>query len=145
VTRQTTRFQRGVVLLLLASATGSLALLGAQAGEGQKQNQPQNSTQPGTLARPPLKDGEQLFREKGCSYCHGLDAAGTEKAPSLLTIGSHWNRTQIERQIREGGKAMPAFGDALEPAELSSLADYLASKHGVPSAKTASKRTKGER
>jgi mono/diheme cytochrome c family protein len=76
----------------------------------------------------PAVIGAALFKEKGCAYCHGEHGAGTERGPSLLSAGLQWKRTMMEQQIREGGGAMPAFGDALSEAELQGLLDYLAAK-----------------
>jgi mono/diheme cytochrome c family protein len=73
-------------------------------------------------------DGPMLFREKGCVHCHGADAAGTAKGPSLKSIGRTWNREKIEHQIRFGGAVMPAFGDVLDDAEVKTLLDFLAQK-----------------
>jgi len=72
--------------------------------------------------------GASLFHEKGCEYCHGVGAVGTEKAPDLSTIGKRKKREQIELQIKNGGGGMPAFGDVLQPDEVKMLADWLSSK-----------------
>ncbi|HEV2576819.1 MAG TPA: cytochrome c [Acidobacteriaceae bacterium] len=71
---------------------------------------------------------EVLFREKGCEHCHGVDGVGTERAPSLSTVGKHLSKAQIEQQIKAGGKQMPAFGDVLSPEETKELVDYLVHK-----------------
>jgi len=73
-------------------------------------------------------DGPTLFREKGCVHCHGADAAGTAKGPSLESIGRTWSQEKIEHQIRFGGTAMPAFEDVLDDAEVNTLLDFLARK-----------------
>jgi mono/diheme cytochrome c family protein len=78
--------------------------------------------------------GAELFREKGCEHCHGADGAGTEKGPSLATVGKRMKKDEIERQIREGGKQMPAFGDVLNEDEMRKLVDYLAHKKKAPKA-----------
>lgn len=92
-------------------------------GAGQQSSAPQS---------PALEHGNRLFHERGCSYCHGADFAGTAKGPSLEKIGVKWDKSRIERQIREGGGAMPAFGETLEPAEVNDLVDLLAQKRGNP-------------
>jgi mono/diheme cytochrome c family protein len=87
--------------------------------------------------------GAALFHEKGCEHCHGANFAGvTDKGPSLLTVGKRLKKDAIAKQIRGGGQEMPAFGDALQPDEISSLVDMLAKKkkapkgvHAVPMAK----------
>lgn len=70
--------------------------------------------------------GRVLFQEKGCGYCHGTAAQGTEKAPSLQGVGRRMHKDAIEKQIQEGGKEMPAFGDSLTPEEMKDLVAYLA-------------------
>ena len=72
--------------------------------------------------------GASLFHEKGCEYCHGVGAMGTEKAPDLSTIGKRKKREQIELQITNGGGGMPAFGAVLQPDEVKMLVDWLRSK-----------------
>lgn len=71
--------------------------------------------------------GAALFHEKGCEYCHGVGATGTEKAPDLSTIGKRKKRDQIEHQIRSGGGGMPAFGTVLQPDEVKLLVEWLSS------------------
>jgi mono/diheme cytochrome c family protein len=66
-----------------------------------------------------------LFGEKGCEHCHGVEGAGTERGPSLSTVGKRLSRVQIEQQIKDGGKQMPAFGDVLSQDETKELVDYL--------------------
>jgi mono/diheme cytochrome c family protein len=75
--------------------------------------------------------GAAVFHEKGCEYCHGAGAVGTEKAPDLSTIGKRRKREQIEYQIVNGGGGMPAFGTVLQPDEVKLLVDWLSSKRKV--------------
>ena len=76
--------------------------------------------------------GALLFHERGCEHCHGPNGMGTDRAPSLATIGKQWKAAQIEKQIREGGKGMPPFGGALQPDQVKSLVDYLKTKKKMP-------------
>jgi len=69
-----------------------------------------------------------LFHERGCEHCHGVDGVGTERGPDLSGVGRLLHKPDIERQIRDGGKEMPAFGDALTTDELQQLVAYLAAK-----------------
>lgn len=73
-----------------------------------------------------------VFREKGCQHCHGVDGVGTDRGPSLSTVGKQLSRAQIERQIKDGGKEMPAFGEVLSPGEVKELVDYLVHKKKLP-------------
>ena len=63
--------------------------------------------------------GAALFHEKGCEHCHGVDGVGTDRAPSLTTVGKRRKKAQIVQQIEQGGKGMPAYGDVLKPDEIS--------------------------
>lgn len=69
--------------------------------------------------------GAVIFQEKGCGHCHGAEAQGTEKAPSLHGIGRRLHKEEIATQIRDGGREMPAFGDSVTPEEMKNLVEYL--------------------
>lgn len=96
-----------------------------------------------SLAQPPTpivhaytseskKSGATLFHERGCEHCHGVDGHGGELGPDLSTVGKRLKKQRIEQQIREGGAAMPAFGDVLQPDEIKDLVDFLRAKRKVP-------------
>jgi mono/diheme cytochrome c family protein len=72
--------------------------------------------------------GAAVFHARGCEHCHGVDGAGTKKGPELSGVGRWLNKPEIERQIREGGKTMPAFNEALSNEEVEQLVAYLAAK-----------------
>lgn len=73
--------------------------------------------------------GAAVFHEKGCEHCHGEDLAGvTDKGPSLLTVGKRLKRDAIEKQIREGGREMPAFGESMQTDEVTALVEMLAKR-----------------
>jgi ubiquinol-cytochrome c reductase cytochrome b subunit len=77
--------------------------------------------------------GAVLFHEKGCEHCHGVNGVGIPgKAPSLLTVGKRMKKDAIEKQIHDGGKNMPAFGDALQPDEITALVNMLAKQKKAP-------------
>jgi cytochrome c553 len=78
------------------------------------------------------KSGATLFHEKGCEHCHGVNGRGGELGPDLSTVGKHLKKQQIEHQIHDGGAAMPAFGDALQPDEIKDLVDFLHAKRKAP-------------
>ena len=99
---------------------------------------------PATDAVPAPLNGDQLFHERGCSHCHGEHFAGTAKGPSLLSVGSEWDQSKIERQIREGGGSMPAFGEVLEAPEVRSLVELLATKKAPPAQKPRRKTGRGD-
>jgi mono/diheme cytochrome c family protein len=74
------------------------------------------------------EQGAALFHEKGCEHCHGINGIGGEKGPVLSGVGRTLHKPEIERQIREGGKEMPAFAEALSNDEVEQLVAYLAAK-----------------
>ena len=78
--------------------------------------------------------GAALFHESGCEHCHGADGRGTDRGPDLGTVGKRKTKAQIEKQIREGGGSMPAFGDALQPDQIQALVAFLHEKKKVPRA-----------
>lgn len=74
------------------------------------------------------EQGAAVFHEKGCEHCHGVDGIGTDKGPELSGVGRHLHKPEIAKQIHDGGKQMPAFGDALTNDEVQQLVEYLAAK-----------------
>jgi mono/diheme cytochrome c family protein len=72
--------------------------------------------------------GAAVFHEKGCEHCHGANGIGTERGPVLSGIGRILHKPEIQRQIREGGKEMPPFNDALSNDEVQQLVAYLSAK-----------------
>jgi mono/diheme cytochrome c family protein len=73
--------------------------------------------------------GAELFATKGCAHCHGKDGVNGELGPDLQRVRNRLNAAQITKQIREGGKSMPAFGpDELTDEQVSDLVAYLRTK-----------------
>ena len=88
---------------------------------------------PDLRRRPAHSSGPELFHEKGCEHCHGANGVGIAgKGPSLLTVGKRLKKDAIEKQIHDGGKNMPAFGDALQPDEITVLVNMLAKQKKAP-------------
>jgi mono/diheme cytochrome c family protein len=73
--------------------------------------------------------GATLFRDKGCAYCHGATAQGTQKGPSLANVRQTLKPAQIADQIVNGGQKMPSFQDSLSTDEVAQLVAYLRAKH----------------
>lgn len=83
--------------------------------------------------------GAVLFRDKGCAYCHGTAAQGTQKGPSLANVRKALKPSQIVAQIENGGQKMPSFEDSLSKDEIAQLVAYLRAKHRPVPAPIASK------
>ena len=77
------------------------------------------------ITGPVITDGPTLFRERGCSHCHEIKGVGGDKGPNLSGVGRRMKKDAIERQIVQGGDAMPAFGQALPSEEIAALVGYL--------------------
>ncbi len=75
--------------------------------------------------------GALLFRDRGCTYCHGVGGIGTKKAPPLTDLPKEktWPPAKITDQILNGGQKMPPFRDSLSDEEIAQLVAYLRSKH----------------
>ncbi len=73
--------------------------------------------------------GANLFRDKGCPYCHGPNTEGTKKGPSLLNLRKIMKAPAITSQILNGGKKMPSFSDSLTNDEVANLVAWLRAKH----------------
>jgi len=65
--------------------------------------------------------------EIDCYACHGGNAGGTWKGPSLIDVGEELSHDQILRSIRKGPGIMPAYEDELTEPELDLLAAWLES------------------
>jgi mono/diheme cytochrome c family protein len=76
------------------------------------------------------KAGAALFRDKGCSFCHGVGGVGSKKAPALtgLPADKVWTPEKITDQILNGGQKMPPFRDSVTDDEVSDLIAYLRAK-----------------
>lgn len=66
------------------------------------------------------------FTSLGCASCHTLKAAGASGhvGPNLDTLKP--DAATVARQMTTGGGGMPSFKNALKPAELKSLAAWVA-------------------
>ena len=79
-----------------------------------------------------VQHGEELFKEKGCTHCHGEFGQGKDDAPDLTNVRKRMKAEQVEKQIHDGGQVMPAFGDSLTADETHALVEFLRSKRKVP-------------
>ena len=75
--------------------------------------------------------GAVLFRDKGCSYCHGANLEGTKKAPGLADLRKQkeWTDEKISSQILDGGQKMPPFRESVSDDEIQQLIAFLRAKN----------------
>lgn len=78
-----------------------------------------------TNADPKVKEGERLFYEMKCIYCHQIGKKGGKNGPDLTRVYNRLNKEQLMIQISNGGKDMPAYGGSLSSEELKALVAYL--------------------
>ena len=80
-----------------------------------------------------IQEGKALYKKMNCAGCHAYDASGN-MGPSL--IDSDWRYgglpIQIYKSIHDGRpKGMPAWGDALPPADIWKIVAYIESLGGA--------------
>ena len=71
-----------------------------------------------------------MLQNKQCRNCHSLDGAGGKRGPALDAIASRMTEDQMIRQVLQGGGNMPAYGNALNPAETKALVSFLMTLRG---------------
>ena len=86
--------------------------------------------------------GALVFQNKNCRNCHALEGIGGQRGPDLTTVGTRLTRDQLIDQVSNGtpgGGNMPAYGKQLNPAEMTTLAEFLVSLRpsGQPPARSA--------
>jgi ubiquinol-cytochrome c reductase cytochrome b subunit len=81
--------------------------------------------------RSPLeRQGALVFQYKQCRNCHALGNLGGMRGPALDTIAARMTEDQMIRQVLQGGGNMPAYGNALSPAETRALVGFLKTLRG---------------
>src|SRR5262245_41135968 len=137
-----------LVVIAIYTAFGVLTYQGATSpwspkmtawsGDVVPENMVKNST--------PLRlQGAAVFQNKTCRNCHALEGLGGTRGPDLTLVGTRLTRDQLIDQISNGtpgGGNMPAYGEQIDPAEMTALVDFLANlkPEGVPGAEAASER-----
>ena len=76
--------------------------------------------------------GAALFAARGCQRCHTIGDVGGHRGPNLSAVGKTASKAAIRKQIVNGSKVMPAFGDVLEAQEINVLVEYLRSCRKKP-------------
>jgi ubiquinol-cytochrome c reductase cytochrome b subunit len=81
--------------------------------------------------RSPLeRQGALVLQNKQCRNCHSLDGVGGLRGPALDSIATRMTEDQMTRQVLQGGGNMPAYGNALSPAETHALVSFLLTLRG---------------
>lgn len=77
----------------------------------------------------PKREGAAIFASSGCGHCHGDSGQGTAKGPSLRDLRKRMSSDVVMKQIRDGGKSMPPFGDTLDDKQIKNLMKFLRARH----------------
>jgi ubiquinol-cytochrome c reductase cytochrome b subunit len=81
--------------------------------------------------RSPLeRQGALVLQNKQCRNCHALGGAGGLRGPALDSIAARMTEDQMIRQVLQGGGNMPAYGNALSPAQTRALVAFLMTLRG---------------
>jgi ubiquinol-cytochrome c reductase cytochrome b subunit len=81
--------------------------------------------------RTPLeREGALVLQNKQCRDCHSMGGVGGLRGPALDSIAARMTEDQIIRQVLQGGGNMPAYGNALNPAETTALVRFLLTLRG---------------
>ena len=83
-------------------------------------------------SRSQREHGSELFKANGCVHCHTIGGVGGNKGPDLSGIGRTATPAAMRKQITDGGKGMPPFGEILQPKEFDDLIVYLRSCTAKP-------------
>jgi len=76
--------------------------------------------------RTPLElHGAVVFQNKQCRNCHSLGGHGGLRGPALDAVATRLTRSEMIRQVIQGGGNMPAYGKKLSPAEVDALVSFL--------------------
>ena len=119
-----------VLAFILASLTGFGALIGIGCAIGA------NSCLFGEKRQEPSTDGATIFA-RNCALCHGIDAAGTTAAPTLIAGNAVLlTLADLEYKISHGRPfaGMPRFKTELSEEQIAAVAGYLVQLRGQGSA-----------
>lgn len=74
--------------------------------------------------------GARVYAEAGCGSCHTLKAAGSSGTAAANLDERRLDARAVERWVREGGEAMPAYERQLSPFQIRAVARYVARNAG---------------
>jgi cytochrome c551 len=71
-------------------------------------------------------EGEAVFNSAGCAACHTFEPAGATGMVGPNLDNANLTAQQVQRQVENGGGAMPAFKDRLSAAEIREVSRFVA-------------------
>ena len=114
--------RRAAMLAVTVLALAAFVASGCGGGDDEASTAPVTTaaTEPGGQ----VASGAQLFKSN-CESCHGPNGAGGHVGPDLQKSSVAENLVQVEKQVRNGGGAMPPFSDVLSDEEIDTVAQYV--------------------
>lgn len=97
---------------------------GCGGGGSKSTAEPKTTTTATKTAAAPAASGAQLFSDN-CETCHGPNGAGGHVGPDLQKSPVAENLARVEKQIRNGGGAMPPFEGVLSNNQIDVIAQYV--------------------
>jgi quinohemoprotein ethanol dehydrogenase len=113
---------RTIVLTALVLVGGVVS--GCGGGGSKSTAEPTTTTIATETAAAPAASGAQLFSDN-CETCHGPNGAGGHVGPDLQKSPVAEDLARVEKQIRNGGGAMPPFDGVLSDNEIDVVAKYV--------------------
>jgi ubiquinol-cytochrome c reductase cytochrome b subunit len=122
-----------LMVAVIAVTLGAFTRLGTYTPWSPIMNAWSSDTIPATdlKDRTPIeREGALVLQNKQCRNCHSVGGEGGLRGPALDSVASHMTEDQIIRQVLQGGGNMPAYGNALNPAETTALVSFLKTLRG---------------
>jgi mono/diheme cytochrome c family protein len=120
--------RRGVLMTLAVLALAGGVANGCGGGGNKSTAEPTTTTTAtetvAETAAAPAASGAQLFSDN-CETCHGPNGAGGHVGPDLQKSPVAENLARVEKQIRNGGGAMPPFEGVLSNNQIDVIAHYV--------------------
>jgi ubiquinol-cytochrome c reductase cytochrome b subunit len=83
---------------------------------------------PASESNPLIREGQRVYREINCSYCHSIRGVGGAVGPDLTDIGARLSAQQLRQYLQSPGSMVPnTLHPKLQfsPEELNALVAYL--------------------
>jgi mono/diheme cytochrome c family protein len=117
------------VALYIAKCAGN-ANCGVTAATNAPAPAPSGGGQAGGGGKAAAPNGKAVFASAGCGGCHTLKAAG-----ATGNVGPNLDQLKpaepiVERQVTNGGAAMPPFKGQLTPAQIKAVATFVSANAG---------------
>ena len=118
--------RRGVLMTITVLAVAGGVANGCGGGGSKSTAEPTTTTTPTATetTAAPAASGAQLFSDN-CETCHGPNGAGGHVGPDLQKSPVAENLARVEKQIRNGGGAMPPFKGVLSNNQIDVIAHYV--------------------